>query len=75
MHLQADPSLAEVPGFSSEQLATLARSIELKKQRLESDIHAYIKKKQRELHACEQEVRAFRALRPVNWYLDSANPA
>ncbi|KAF2675744.1 hypothetical protein K458DRAFT_425268 [Lentithecium fluviatile CBS 122367] len=58
MLLQADPSLAEVPGFSPEQLAGLARSIELKKQKLESDIHAYIRKKQRELALAEQELLA-----------------
>lgn len=67
MLLQADPSLAEVPGFTSEQLASLTRSIELKKQKLESDIHAYIRKKQRELALCEQEVStAFRNLEPTH---------
>lgn len=58
MLLQADPTLADVPGFSSEQLASLARSIERKKQRLESDIHAYIRRKQRELALYEQELLA-----------------
>lgn len=56
MLLQADLSLAEVPGFDAEQLETLTRSVELKKQKLEADIDAYIKKKQRELAQYEQEV-------------------
>ncbi len=64
MLLQADPSLAEVPGFSTEQLERLTRSIELKKQRLEADIHAYVMEKQRELAQYEHEVMASMCLCP-----------
>jgi hypothetical protein len=56
MHLQADPSLAEPPGFSTDQLKALSRSIEAKKQKLETEINAYINHKQRELAHYEQEV-------------------
>src|SRR5262245_27917607 len=56
-----DPSLAEAPGFTTEQLESLTRSVEQKKQRLEADIDAYIKKKQRELAHYEQEVTCRRA--------------
>ena len=47
--LQAEPILAEVQGCSTEQLESLARSIESKKFQLEADINAYIKQKQHEL--------------------------
>ena len=57
MLLQLDPCLAEVPGFSPEQLASLTRSVELKKQKLEDDIKQYIARKQAELKNHEQEVR------------------
>lgn len=49
MLLQSDPSLAEVPGFTKEQLDTLARSVELRRQQLQQDINDYIKSKQDEL--------------------------
>lgn len=55
--LQVDPRLAEVPGCSTDQLESLARSIESKKQRLEADINAYIQHKQHELHQFQLEVR------------------
>ncbi|KAF1961594.1 hypothetical protein CC80DRAFT_194529 [Byssothecium circinans] len=58
MHLQADAGLAEAPGISTEQLQSLSRSIEAKKQKLEADIDAYIKRKQRELAHYEQELLA-----------------
>lgn len=57
MHLHAAPSLAaEVPGFSQEQLDRLAHSVELRRQQLEEDINAYIRRKQDELRQYEQEV-------------------
>lgn len=56
MLLQLDPCLAEVPGFTPEQLASLTRSVELKKQKLEDDIKQYIARKQAELRDHEQEV-------------------
>jgi hypothetical protein len=56
MFLTPDPSLAEVPGFSAEQLGALARSVELRRQQLESDIADYIARRQDELRKCEQEV-------------------
>ncbi|KAJ5020432.1 hypothetical protein J3E73DRAFT_435520 [Bipolaris maydis] len=49
MLLQSDPSLAEVPGFTREQLDALARSVELRRQQLQQDINDYIKSKQDEL--------------------------
>tara|TARA_R110002003_G_scaffold40_11_gene2738 strand:+ start:24430 stop:24669 length:240 start_codon:yes stop_codon:yes gene_type:complete len=57
MLLQPDPGLAEVPGFSREQLDALARSVELRRQQLENDIHDYIKHRQDDLRSYEQEVR------------------
>ncbi|KAF2248230.1 hypothetical protein BU26DRAFT_329736 [Trematosphaeria pertusa] len=56
MLLHADPSLAEVPGFSTEQLESLTRSVELKKLKLEADITEYIARKQRDLRQYEQEL-------------------
>ncbi|CAO2651599.1 Nn.00g041690.m01.CDS01 [Neocucurbitaria sp. VM-36] len=56
MLLHPDPSLAEVPGFSTEQLDALARSVELRRQQLENDIKDYIKRKQDELRKYEQEL-------------------
>ena len=56
MLLHPDPSLAEVPGFSRAQLDALARSVELRRQQLEHDVQAYIKRKQDELRKYEQEV-------------------
>jgi hypothetical protein len=50
------PSLAEVPGFSKEQLDSLARSVESRRQQLESDIQDYIKSKQDELRKYERQV-------------------
>jgi hypothetical protein len=57
MLLLPDPSLAEVPGFSREQLDALARSVELRRQQLENDIKDYIEHRQDELRTYEQEVR------------------
>lgn len=56
MLLQIDPSLAEVPGFSPEQLHALARSVEQRRQQLESDINAYIERQQAALRRHEQEL-------------------
>ncbi|KAL5383651.1 hypothetical protein DPSP01_005757 [Paraphaeosphaeria sporulosa] len=56
--LHVDPRLAEVPGSSTVQLESLARSIDEKKQRLEADINAYIKQKQHELHVFQHELIA-----------------
>lgn len=56
MLLHADPNLAEVPGFTREQLDALAHSVELRRQQLEHDIQDYIKLKQNELRHYEQEV-------------------
>lgn len=56
MLLHADPSLAEVPGFTREQLDALAHSVELRRQQLEDDIQRYIRARQQELRAYEQEV-------------------
>jgi hypothetical protein len=56
MLLRPDPGLAEVPGFSREKLDALARSVELRRQQLEKDIQDYIKHRQDELRAYEQEV-------------------
>ena len=56
MLLQPDPSLAEVPGFTKEQLDTLARSVELRRQQLQRDIDAYIASKQDELRNYGQQV-------------------
>jgi hypothetical protein len=56
MLLRPDPSLAEVPGFSRHQIDALARSVELRRQQLEQDIADYIKHRQDELRAYEQEV-------------------
>lgn len=56
--LQSDPCLAEVPGFTPDQLASLTRSVELKKQKLEDDIKHYIVRKQAELKNHEQELLA-----------------
>ncbi|KAH7374349.1 hypothetical protein BKA66DRAFT_422776 [Pyrenochaeta sp. MPI-SDFR-AT-0127] len=62
MLLRPDPSLAEVPGFSREQLDALARSVELRRQQLEKDIQAYIQRKQLDLRSYEQEVHSARLL-------------
>lgn len=56
--LQFPPRLAELPGCSTEQLESLARSVQDKKKRLEADINAYIRQKQHELHLFQQEVCA-----------------
>ncbi|KAF2852617.1 hypothetical protein T440DRAFT_516457 [Plenodomus tracheiphilus IPT5] len=56
MLLQTDPRLAEVPGFSREQLDALARSVEQRRQQLESDINHYIQRKQEALRSHEQEL-------------------
>ena len=56
MLLHADPSLAEVPGFTKEQLDALARSVELRRQQLEDDIRNYITAKQDELRRYGHEV-------------------
>ncbi|KAJ4363547.1 hypothetical protein N0V83_009843 [Neocucurbitaria cava] len=56
MLLQPDPSLAEVPGFSTKQLDALARNVELRRQQLEKDIQDYIKRKQDELRQYEQKL-------------------
>ncbi|KAI1669373.1 Tymo-45kd-70kd multi-domain protein [Pyrenophora tritici-repentis] len=56
MLLNADPTLAEVPGFTREQLDGLARSVELRRQQLEQDIQHYIRAKQQELRQHEQEL-------------------
>ena len=56
MLLNADPTLAEVPGFTREQLDALARSVELRRQQLEQDIQRYIRAKQDELRQHEEEV-------------------
>jgi hypothetical protein len=56
MLLRPDPSLAEVPGFTREQLDALARSVELRRQQLEQDIDDYIKHRQHDLRTYEQEV-------------------
>jgi hypothetical protein len=57
MLLRPDPKLAEVPGASREQLDALARSVELRRLQLETDIQDYIKQRQAELRSYEQEVR------------------
>ncbi|KAL5406022.1 hypothetical protein PMIN04_012166 [Paraphaeosphaeria minitans] len=56
--LHVDPRLAEVPGSSTLQLESLARSIDEKKQRLEADINAYINQKQHELHVFQHQLIA-----------------
>ncbi|KAF2875320.1 hypothetical protein BDV95DRAFT_485707 [Massariosphaeria phaeospora] len=56
MLLHRDPSLAELPGYSPAQLESLSRSVEQKKQRLEQDIHDYIRRKQEELRDHEREL-------------------
>lgn len=56
MLLHPDPSLAEVPGFSAEQLESLTRSVEQRRQKLEADINAYIRQKQEQLREYEREV-------------------
>lgn len=56
MLLHPDPSLAEVPGFTREQLDALARSVELRRQQLEQDIAAYISRRQEDLRRHEQQV-------------------
>lgn len=56
MLLYTDPSLAEVPGFSQEQLDALARSVEQRRQQLESDINNYIQRQQTALRNHEQEL-------------------
>jgi len=48
-------ALAEVPGFSPAQLDALTRSIEQKKQQLEDEINAYIRRKQDDLRRYERE--------------------
>ncbi|KAF2819330.1 hypothetical protein CC86DRAFT_375179 [Ophiobolus disseminans] len=58
MHLHSDPSLAEVPGFTREQLDALARSVELRRQQLEHGIEAYIRDRQAELRSYGQELLA-----------------
>ena len=58
MHLSLPPSAAaSVPGFSREQLDSLARSVEARRQQLEADINAYVARKQEELRQYESEVR------------------
>lgn len=56
MLLHPDPSLAEVPGFSREQLDALARNVELRRQQLERDINDYITAKQADLRTYGHEV-------------------
>lgn len=56
MLLQSGRCLAEAPDLSPQQLETLARSIDEKKQRLEDDIRDYIRRKQDELRNYEREV-------------------
>ncbi|KAL6704200.1 hypothetical protein ACN47E_008457 [Coniothyrium glycines] len=77
MHLQTDPSLAEAPGFSKEQLDVLARSVESRRQRLEADIRAYIKAKQDDLRSYERQlVEHHRSMECVeNTASAEANPA
>lgn len=57
MLLQPDPTLAEVPGFTKEQLDALARSVELRRHQLETDIASYIRCKQDELRNYGHQVR------------------
>ena len=57
MLLSADPSLAEVPDVSPQQLSSLTASVERKQQQLEADINDYIKRKQDELRSYGREVR------------------
>ncbi|KAF2477383.1 uncharacterized protein BDR25DRAFT_390039 [Lindgomyces ingoldianus] len=56
MLLHSDPTLTEVPDFSPEQLESLTRSVERKKQKLQDDIHEYIRRKQDELRKYEREL-------------------
>ncbi|CAE7188214.1 hypothetical protein P3342_008894 [Pyrenophora teres f. teres] len=56
MLLNADPTLAEVPGFTREQLDGLTRSLELRRHQLEQDIQHYIRAKQDELRRYEQQL-------------------
>ncbi|CAI6334483.1 unnamed protein product [Periconia digitata] len=58
MLLERDPTLAEAPGFTTEQLLELSRSVEAKQLQLEADINAYIKKKQHELALYQHELLA-----------------
>ncbi|KAH8724247.1 hypothetical protein GQ44DRAFT_773185 [Phaeosphaeriaceae sp. PMI808] len=58
MLLHPDPGLAEVPGFSREQLDALARNVELRRQQLEKDIEQYIRHRQDELRTYGQELLA-----------------
>lgn len=74
MRLERDPSLAEAPGFTTEQLDSLSRSIEAKQQKLEADINAYIKKKQRELALYEHEVPYPSSPPHPHSVVESANP-
>ncbi|KAF2277042.1 uncharacterized protein EI97DRAFT_376100 [Westerdykella ornata] len=63
MLLQSGHSLAEAADLSPEQLESLARSIEQKKQRLEDDIREYIRRKQDELRHYERElVKQYRSM-------------
>ncbi|KAF2180721.1 hypothetical protein K469DRAFT_269462 [Zopfia rhizophila CBS 207.26] len=56
MFLHSTPRRTEVPEFSPEQLETLTRSVEEKKQKLEDDIKAYIQAKQEELGKYERQL-------------------
>ncbi|KAI8942107.1 hypothetical protein NX059_000202 [Plenodomus lindquistii] len=56
MLLQTDPSLAEVPGFSREQLEALASNVEQRRQQLEREINAYVQRQQAALRRHEQEL-------------------
>lgn len=77
--LHAHLRLPDAQGCSTEQLKTLARSIEEKKQRLEADIDAYIKQKQQELELYQQEVdiaclRVSETLMKLIWLAASTIP-
>lgn len=56
MVLHSSPGLGQGHDFDQAQLATLTASVEQKKQQLEADIQAYIKRKQTELRDYEQQV-------------------
>lgn len=58
MLLERDPSLAEAPGFTKEQLASLTAAVSAKQLKLEADINAYVAKKQAELTMYEQKLLA-----------------
>lgn len=63
MLLHPVPVLAEVPDFSPEQLESLTRNVERKKQKLEEEIKQYIEDKQEELKDYEREVPSAAHLR------------